>query len=98
MKRKIIAQLEVDDDTAFQKIKDGPIRYLEIKTKPLEESQIFLKEAFIADEDEDDEEYAYLNYLAIAIFDCLSRESCVTGIANFREWKKQKSIRTKRKE
>lgn len=89
MKRKIIAQFEVDDDMAFQKIKDGPIRYLEIKTKPLEESQIFLKEAFIADEDEDDEEYAYLNYLAARIFACLGNEACVDDIAGFRKWKRQ---------
>ena len=29
MRRKIIALIEVDDDTAFQKNDDGPISYLE---------------------------------------------------------------------
>lgn len=89
MKRKIIAQFEVDDDTAFKKINDGPIRYFEMKTEPLKESQIFLKEAFIADEDENDEEYAYLNYLAARIFSCLGNESCANDIADFRKWKQQ---------
>ena len=92
MKRRIIAQLEVDDDKAFQTINDGPIRYLEKKMESLKESQIFLREAFIADEDEDDEKYAYLNYLSTAIFDCLSHESCVKNIADFREWKRQKVL------
>lgn len=55
MKRKIFAQLEVDDDTAFQTIDDGPIPYLEEQMKQMEQSRIFLKEAFITDEDEDDE-------------------------------------------
>lgn len=90
MKRKIFAQIEVDDDTAFQTIDDGPIPYLEEQMKLLKQSRIFLKEAFITDEDEDDEEYAYLNYLAESIFDCLDNESCINGIVGFREWKRQK--------
>ena len=66
--RKIIALLEVDDDMAFQKINDGPIPYLEQEMGWLEQSQIFLKDAFISDEDENDAEQAYLNYLAELLF------------------------------
>lgn len=69
MNRKIFALLEVDDDTAFQKIDDGPIPYLEKEMGWLEQSQIFLKAAFIADEDEDDAEQAYLNYLISWVFE-----------------------------
>ena len=68
MKRKIVALIEVDDDTVFQKIDDGPISYLENEMGWLEQSQIFLENAFIADEDETDTEQAYLNYLADWIF------------------------------
>lgn len=49
----------------------------------------FLKDAFIADEDENDAEQAYLNYLAAWIFDCLNTGLCRKGPASFREWKRQ---------
>ncbi len=87
MKRKIFALLEVDNDTAFQKIDDGSIPYLEKEMGWLEQSQIFLKDAFIADEDENDTEQAYLNYLAAWVFDCLNNRLCKAGPAGFREWK-----------
>ncbi len=89
MKRKIFALLEVDDDTAFQQIDDGPIPYLEKEMGWLEQSQIFLKDAFIADEDENDAEQAYLNYLAAWVFDCLNTGLCRKRPAGFREWKRQ---------
>lgn len=72
MKRKIIALLEVDDDTAFQKIDDGPIPYLEKEMGWLEQSNIFLKDAFIADEDENDEEQAYQE-LCIVFWRCIKK-------------------------
>ncbi|MGN0179483.1 MAG: hypothetical protein ACI4DY_08600 [Monoglobaceae bacterium] len=89
MKRKIFALLEVDDDAAFQKINDGPIPYLEKEMGWLEQSNIFLKDAFITDEDETNIEQAYLNYLAAWIFDCLNTNLCKKGPASFREWKRQ---------
>ena len=49
MRRKIIALIEVDNDTAFQKNDDGPISYLENEMGWLEQSRIFLEDAFIAD-------------------------------------------------
>lgn len=55
----------------------------------LEQSSIFLKDVFIADEDENDAEQAYLNYLAVWIFDCLNTRLCKKGPAGFREWKRQ---------
>lgn len=63
MKRKIVAIVSVDDDTAFEKIDDGPVSYLEKEFGWLEESDIFLRDCFIADDDEDDKWQAYLNYL-----------------------------------
>ncbi len=56
MNRQIIALLEVDDDIAFHEIDDGPIAYFEKEMGWLEQSHIFLKEAFIADEDENSAE------------------------------------------
>ena len=89
MKRKIIALIEVDDDTVFQKIDDGPISYLENEMGWLEQSQIFLSEAFIADEDETDTEQAYLNYLADWIFNHQGNELCENEPVVFSEWKQQ---------
>lgn len=51
MERRIIAVLSVDDDKAFWEIDDGPIPYLERELGWLEQSLIFLKDAYIADED-----------------------------------------------
>lgn len=62
-KRKIIAIIEVDADTAFEAIDDGPVPYLEKEFGWLEQSGISLKDCFIADDDEDDQQQAYLNYL-----------------------------------
>lgn len=89
MKRKIFALLEVDDDTAFQKIDDGPIPYLEKEMGWLEQSQIYLKDAFIADGDENDAEQAYLNYLAAWLFNCLVTGLCEKSPVSFREWKRK---------
>ncbi len=89
MKRKIIALIEVNDNTAFQKIDDGPISYLENEMGWLEQSQIFLEDAFIADEDETDAEQAYLNYLADWIFNHQGDELHESGLADFSEWKQQ---------
>lgn len=63
MKRKIIAIIDVDDEIAFEKINDGPVAYLERELGCLEERGVFLKECFIADDDETEKWQAYLNYL-----------------------------------
>lgn len=89
MKRKIVALIEVDDDTAFQKIDDGPIPYLENEMGWLGQSQIFLEDAFIVDEDETDAEQAYLNYLADWIFNHQGDELRESGPADFSGWKQQ---------
>lgn len=89
MRRKIIALIEVDDDTAFQKNDDGPICYLAKEMRWLEQSRIFLEAAFIADEDETDAEQAYLNYLADWIFNHQGDELRESGPAGFSEWKQQ---------
>ena len=89
MRRKIIALIEVDDDTAFQKNDDGPISYLENEMGWLEQNRIFLENAFIADEDETDAEQAYLNYLADWIFNHQGSELRESGPAGFSEWKQQ---------
>lgn len=63
MKRKIMAIIEVDDEIAFEEINDGPVAYLEREFGLLGESGIFLRDCFIADDDETEEWQAYLNYL-----------------------------------
>lgn len=92
MKRKIVALIEVDDDTGFQKIDDGPIPYLENEMKWLEQNRVFLENAFIADEDETDAEQAYLNYLAYWIFNHQGDELHESGPAGFSEWKQQNKM------
>ena len=89
MKRKIIALIEVNDNTAFQKIDDGPISYLENEMGWLEQSHIFLENAFIDDEDVSDGEQAFLNYLADWIFNHQGDELHESGPADFSEWKQQ---------
>ena len=89
MKRKIVALIEVDNDTAFQKNDDGPICYLVKEMGWLEQSRIFLENAFIADEDETNAEQAYLNCLAGWIFNHQGNELHESGPAGFSEWKQQ---------
>lgn len=60
-KRKIIAIIEVDADTAFKVVDDGPVPYLEQTVPKIDGCS--LVDAFISDEDEDDQQQAYLNYL-----------------------------------
>lgn len=68
-KRKIVAIIDVDENAAFEKIDDGPVSYLEREFGWLEQSDIFLKDCFIIDDDEDDKWKAYLNYLVNWAFD-----------------------------
>lgn len=106
MKRRIFAMLEVDDDTAFRKIDDGPIPYLEKEMGRLEQNQIFLKDAFIADKDEPDLENAYINYVAEWAFSP-HWSGKINGPLKFDEWKqkvqeeqnqaKQKEIKSRQK-
>lgn len=69
MERQIVAIITVDDDTAFEKIDDGPVPYFEKEFGWLEQSGITLKDCFIADEDEDEPRQAYCNYLVQFAFD-----------------------------
>ena len=68
--RKIIAILTVDDDTAMENCEfngipnDGTLDYLSREMGWVEQSGIYLSEAFIADEDENDVWAAYINYIA----------------------------------
>ena len=55
----------------------------------LEQSRIFLENAFISDEDETDAEQAYLNYLADWIFNHQGNELCENEPVVFSEWKQQ---------
>lgn len=57
--RKVYALICVNDAKAYS----GTIDYLEEEFGWLEDSRIFLREAFIADDDESDHWQAYLNYL-----------------------------------
>ncbi len=69
MKREIIARIEVDDEMAFNTINDGPIAYLESEFGWLRDSGIYLKEAFIADDDEDDVLISFVTRLMDWIFE-----------------------------
>ncbi|MCM1488873.1 MAG: hypothetical protein NC203_10960 [Firmicutes bacterium] len=92
MNRQIIALLEVDDDTAFEEHGDGPISYLEKEMGWLEQSQIFLKDAFITDEDECDVEQAYLNYLAEWIFESLGENLSGKSLLCYNKWKQLNNV------
>ncbi len=73
MKRTIYALIVVDDETAFAKIDDGPIPYLEQEFGWLEQSGISLSDAFIADSDDTDSWGRYIAYLAKWVFE---HQSC----------------------
>lgn len=84
--RKVFAIVEVDADTAFEKIDDGPVPYLEHEFGWLEQSGISLKNCFIADEDEDDRWQSYINYVAEWAF--YHQSSDCEGISpiSYEEW------------
>lgn len=68
MMRPVIAYLLVDEDMAFEE-SDGVISYLEREFGWLEQSNIILQDAAIADTDATDPRGAYLVYLARFAFD-----------------------------
>ena len=86
MKRKIVAIITVDEDTAFKEINDGPVSYLEKEFGWLEESGIFLRDCFIADDDEDDKWQAYLNYLVDWAFNHQSEAFAGMTPASYKEF------------
>lgn len=63
MGRAIIAYFDVDEERAFEK-SDGPIDYFCEEVEQLEEHGIVLDDAYISDEDAEDDKEAYLVYLA----------------------------------
>lgn len=86
MERKIIATIGIDDDTADEKIHDGPVPYLEKEMGQLQQSGITLRECFIADEDESDKWQAYLNYLVNWAFEHQGEEFAGMTPAGYNEW------------
>ncbi len=88
MERTIVAIIEVDDDTAFEKIDDGPVTYLEKEFGCLKQSGIFLKDCFIADDDENDKWWAYLSYLVEWAFNHRGDEFAGIAPACYDEWLK----------
>ena len=87
--RQVFAIVEVDADTAFEKIDDGPVSYLEHEFGWLEQSGISLKDCFIADEDEDDRWKAYINYVAEWAFHHQSNDCEGASPISYEEWCKQ---------
>ncbi len=86
MERKIVAIIGVDDDTAFEKIDDDPVPYLEKEFGWLEQSGISLKDCFIADDDKDDKWKAYLRYLVDWALNPQKEEFAGTTPACYNEW------------
>lgn len=86
--RTVIAYLSIDEDRVFDKT-DGPIDYVEKKTKGLVKSGIRLDDACIADEGAEAPEERYLVYLARFAFDQLSGWEPETNLVplTFNEWK-----------
>ena len=86
--RTVIAYLSIDEDRTFDE-SDGPIDYVEKKTKGMVKSGIRLNDACIADEDAVAPEERYLVYLARFAFDHLSGWEPETNLVplTFNEWK-----------
>lgn len=84
MERTILAYLTVDEDRAFEEMKDGPISYLEREAGWLEQSGIHLEDAAIVDDDAEDPKERYLVYLARFAFEHLSDGDVYPMM--FREW------------
>ena len=93
MLRKIYAEIEFDQEVADRYAETNgldeptPIDHLEKEFGWIEQSGITLKRAFIADHDEDDEWFAYLNYLTDWAFDHSSYEYEGKSPASFEKWK-----------
>lgn len=88
--RTIIAYFTINDDRAFDEA-DGPIDYVEKKTKRLIKSGIRLDDACIADDDAAYPEERYLVYLARFAYDKLGGWEPGTNIVplTFDEWKNE---------
>ena len=85
MERKIVALITVKDERAFRE-NDGPIDHLVKEFERLGPSEIFLKDAFIADEDETEQWAAYLNYVAHWPFDHYGDEFTGMSPVSFEEF------------
>lgn len=83
--RKVIAIIEVDADTAFKAIDDGPIPYLE-QAVPKIDGVIGLGDAFISDDDEDDIRQRYLNYVAEWVFEHLGDDENNDSPLSYEDW------------
>lgn len=83
MMRPVIAYLLVDEDMAFEEA-DGVISYLEREFGWLEQSNIVLQDAAIADADATDPREAYLVYLARFAFDHFGEPSA--SPMTYAEW------------
>lgn len=91
MERKIVAIIGVDDKIAFEKIDDSPIPYLEKEFGRLEQSGIFLKDCFIADEDENDIYQRYINYL-VEWIERYADDEKMNSPLSFEKWKHRPEI------
>lgn len=91
MERKIVAIIGVDDEIAFEKIDDSPVSYLEKEFGWLEQSGIFLKDCFIADDDETDIYQRYKNYL-IEWVERYADDERMNSPLSFEMWKHRPEI------
>lgn len=85
MKRNVVALIAVDEDVVSERNVDGPIEFLEKEIdRHIDGGEVI--DSFIADDDEDDEQAAYLNYLAEWIFDHRGEEYKGMSPAGYNEW------------
>lgn len=92
MKRPIYAYIEVDDDIAFERIDAGPIPYLEKEFAWLDQSGIYLKDAYIADKDESELWQAYLNYLVAWAFEHRNKKHENVSPSSYKVWSERRMI------
>lgn len=89
--RKICAMIDVDNEKSFEGINGGPIEYLQKEAGWLEQSGVYLKDAFILDDD-DDEWFRYINYLTEWAFSHNSEDFAGMSPAGFEEWRNNEAV------
>lgn len=96
MGREIVALIELDEDTVIRNCEangvsdDGDIDYLIKEFGWLEQSGIKLKDAFIADEDDEIAFGRYIHYLVHWAFEHCADEETTASPLSFRLFQKDK--------
>lgn len=81
--RTVMARLNVDDDELFER-HDGVIDGVWLEIRRLNDCGIFLDDAFIADDDETEKWFSYVNYVANWCFDSPDEDS---SPLSYKDWR-----------